>query len=208
MASAFLYSTILEICQKKYRASDYHEFPEIILESYPFKRGHREKIPQDISLCLDKLKKAGADLFCIACNSFHAFLPDVSSLAFVHLIEESIQEAFRRKISKALIFAAPYTIELKLYERSGLQCIYPPEEDQKIILKMIREVASGNITGQQADELERIIGSLRPEAKFDGVILACTELPLIHRKTPLVKSGLPIIDTVEVLAENLLNQAQ
>ncbi|HEY5234655.1 MAG TPA: hypothetical protein VIJ14_00635, partial [Rhabdochlamydiaceae bacterium] len=71
MASAFLYNTIIEICQKEYGANDYNGFPEIILESYPFTRGDTEKIRHDISLCFTKLKNAGADLFSIASNSFH-----------------------------------------------------------------------------------------------------------------------------------------
>lgn len=205
MASAFLYNTMIEICQKQYGSKDYNEFPEIILESYPFTRGDREKIKHDISLCFTKLKNAGADLFSIACNSFHGFLPDVSSIAFVNLILESLQEASRLNISKALILAAEPTITMKLYEQTGLQCIYP--KDQKQVQNMIREVAGGKVANHQALKLGEIIQSNRSE--IDGVILACTELPLIHRKFPLSKeTDLPIIDTVEVLAKRLLSLSQ
>jgi aspartate racemase len=205
VASAFLYNTIIEICQKQYGSSDYNEFPEIILESYPFTRGDKEKITHDISLCLTKLKSAGAELFSLACNSFHGFLPDVSSIAFVNLVLESLQEASRLNISKALILAAEPTINMKLYEQTGLQCIYP--KDQKQIQSMIREIAGGEIINHQAALLEEIIQSNRSE--IDGVILACTELPLIHRKFPLSKqTDLPIIDTVEVLAKSLLSLSQ
>lgn len=198
VASALLYNTIIEICQKEYGANDYNEFPEIILESYPFTRGDREKIRHDISLCFKKLKSAGAELFSIASNSFHGFLPDVSSFAFVNLVQEGLQEASRLGISKALILAAQPTIDLKLYEQTGLQCIYP--EDQNQIQKIIREVAGGEVSQQQAEKLAEIIRGL----EIDGVIIACTELPLIHRKFPLSKHGLPVIDTVDVLAKRLL----
>jgi aspartate/glutamate racemase len=90
--SAFLYNTIIEVCQKQYGSTDYNEFPEIVLESYPFTRGDREKIRQDISLCFAKLKSAGAELFCIASNSFHGFLPDISLIAFVNLILEVLEK--------------------------------------------------------------------------------------------------------------------
>lgn len=202
MASAFLYTTIIELCQKIYGANDYNEFPEIILESYPFVRGDRKKIQEDISLCFSKLKNAGAALFSLASNSFHGYLPDVTTLAFVNLIIESLKEASHCNISKALILAARPTIELKLYEQTGLQCVYPREEDQKRIEKMIREVAGGIVTNDQATKLDGIIKYFQRQSLVDGVIIACTELPLIHRKFPLV--GISIIDSVEVLAKRLL----
>lgn len=204
MASAFLYNTIIEICQKEYGANDYNEFPEIILESYPFTRGNTEKIKHDISLCFTKLKSAGAELFSIASNSFHGYLPDVSSITFVNLVLESLQEASQLGISKALILAAQPTIDLKLYEQTNLKCIYPKDQNQ--IQKIIREVAGGEVSQQQAEQLAEIIRSHR--SQIDGVIIACTELPLIHRQFPLVQASLPVIDTVEVLAKRLLFLSQ
>jgi aspartate racemase len=209
MASAFLYNTIIEVCQEQYGSNDYNEFPEIILESYPFTRGDREKIRQDISLCFAKLKSAGAELFCIASNSFHGLLPDISSIAFVNLVLEVLEEASRFNISKALILAAQTTIDLQLYEQLGLQCVYPSLEDQKQIQKMIQEVAGGAVTENQSAKLREIIKSIKDKSQVDGVIIACTELPLIHRKFPLSEVGaLTIIDTVEVLAKRLLILSQ
>jgi aspartate/glutamate racemase len=199
VASAYLYTTIIELCQKEYGSNDYHDFPEIIIESYPFIRGDHKKIEHDISVCFTKLKHAGAELFSIASNSFHGCLPNISKIAFVNLVLESLEEASRLNISKPLILAAQPTIDMKLYEQTGLKCIYPEEEDQKHVQCMIREVAGGEVSKQQAEKLEKIIKGSRA----DGVILACTELPIIHRKFLLVKH-LPIIDTVEVLAKKLL----
>ncbi len=197
MASAYMYNTIIEICQKEYGSNDYNEFPEIIIESYPFTRG--ENIKHAIALCFTKLKNAGAEIFSIASNSFHGYLPDVSSIAFVNLVTESLKEASRLKVAKALILAAKPTIDMKLYE-AGLLCVYPNSEDQKHIQSMIREVAGGEMTEHQAAKLEEII---RKHTQIDGVIIACTEIPLILRKFPL-QVRLPMIDTVEVLAKKLV----
>jgi aspartate racemase len=200
-ASAFLYTTLIELCQKQYGSNDYNEFPEIILESFPFIRD-AEKIRQDISLCLAKLKSAGADLFCIASHSFHGYLPAVPS-AFINLVSESLQEASRCNISKALILASQTTIDLKLYEQHGC---YPSKEDQKAIQTIIREVAGGTIAEPSARALQEMVNRLRPKLHFDGVILACTELPLLYRKFPF-STKLLVIDTTEVLAKKLLDAA-
>ena len=74
---------------------------------------------------------------------------------------------------------------------------------------MIRDVAGGTITREQAAKLKEIIEFFQKRSLVDGVIIACTELPLIHRKFPLSEStGLPIVDTVEVLAKKLLALSQ
>lgn len=209
MASAFLYRMILEVCQKQYHSNDYNQFPEIILVSYPFTRGDKEKIQQEIDLCFSKLTKAGADLFCLASNSFHAFLPDISTIFFINLIDEVLFEASRLRIQKALILAAQTTIDLKLYK--DLNCIYPSIEDQEKVNQIIREVAQGIVQERQAEVLRKIIEKLHKITPFDGVILACTELPLIHKSFSLSIGEsyqfLPVIDSVQVLAKKLIASA-
>ncbi|HEY5259595.1 MAG TPA: aspartate/glutamate racemase family protein [Rhabdochlamydiaceae bacterium] len=206
IASSFLYSTILEICQKQYKANDYSDFPEIILISYPFTRGDQEKIREQIACCLSKLQNAGASLTCIASHSFHGFLPELPKEGFVNLVNEALKEADRQAISKALILAAPLTIELMLYERSGLQCIYPSAQEQLRVNQWIREVAGGKIERDQSEELRKMIARIHERQTFNGVILACTELPLIHKKMHL-SDDLPVINTIEVLAKQLVMQA-
>jgi len=207
MASAFLYTSILEVCQKEYGSNDYKEFPEITLVSYPFTRGDEEKIREEISHCLLRLKTAGASLFCIANNSFHGFLPELPKTGFVHLIAEGLKEARRQHISRALILAAPLTINLKLYEQSSIQCIYPSSEEQQRVNHLIREIAGGKVEESQSEELKKIISEVQDRDPFDGIILACTELPLLHKKTTL-SNTLPVISTVEVLARQLITLAR
>ena len=201
-ASAFLYSSILEVCQKDYGSNDFNAFPEILIVSYPFTRGNPERITTEIALCLQKLESAGAHFYAMACNTFHAFLPDVSKYRFVHLIQEALQEAARLKLSKSLILAAPKTVELKLYEESLMLCVYPSPEDQLLVNGIIREVASGEIGERQSRALSEIISRTRKNHPIDGVVLGCTELPLVHAKRPVC--DLPIVDSVKVLAKRLV----
>ena len=123
MASASLYSTILEFCQKAYRSSDYNEFPEIILISYPFTRGDADKIRSDLSSCFHKLKAAGASVFCIASHSFHGFLPHLPLSGFINLVEEGLNEANRQHLSKTLILADKQ-IQFGIFHDAGYRGLY------------------------------------------------------------------------------------
>lgn len=204
MASCYLYKRILEICQSKYGANDYHEFPEIVLISYPFTRGDPKKIQADLALCFGKLKEANATVIGIASNSFHGYLPDISDVEFVHLVNDSISEAKSMGIAKVLVLSAQKTIELKLYEKDGVIIVYPSKTDQVEVSRIIREIAGGVVNSEQAETLKRIISHAD---SIQGVIVACTELPLVHQTFPL-SDQLPVIDTVEVLAQRLIALAR
>ncbi len=200
-ASAYLYSILLEVCQKKYRANDYSDFPEIILVSFPFTRGNKQQIQEEISLCVEKLKKAGASYCCIVSHSFHGFLPEIK-LPFVNLVEGAIEAARRAKIAKALVFAADTTIALKIYEKGNFDCVYPSKDEQQVVNRIIREVSGGTVQTEQAEVLKKIIG----RRDVDGILLACTEYPIIHRSFPLSES-IPVIDPIAILAEKLVQLA-
>lgn len=203
VASAFLYNTILEVCQKQYKANDYKDFPQIILVSYPFTRGDKERIREEISLCETKLKQAGASFWCIASNTFHGFLPEID-LPFVNLVFEGLRVAGNAGVTKALILAVQGTIDLKLYEGSSILCVYPSSEEQRLIQQIVKEVAGGHALPAQSEIIKRIISHY----DVDGVILACTEIPIVHRSFPVNLSlSMPIIDTIEVLAEKLVDLA-
>src|SRR5689334_14199037 len=128
-ASAFLYRKLIELCQRE-GAHDYHEFPEIIIESFPFVRRDEEKIQRDLALCFEKLQRAGAELGCIASHSFHRFVIP-STISFVSLVEESLKEV--QRFSKVLVLAAQKTIDCKLYESKGVEIFYPPKPFQERI---------------------------------------------------------------------------
>ena len=78
------------------------------------------------------------------------------------------------------------------------------ESDQIEINRIIREVGSGIIFEEQGDTLKRIIANTD---SIDGVVLACTELPLVYQAFPL-SNDLPIIDTIEILARRLIELAR
>ncbi len=200
-ASAYLYSTILEVCQKKFGAADYGDFPEIVLVSFPFTRGNKRKIQEEISLCVEKLKKAGASFCCVASHSFHGFLPEIK-MPFVNLVEEALDAARRAKITKALVFAAQTTIDLKIYEKGSFECVYPSKEEQLIVNRIIREIAGGSVLAKQAEDLKKIIKG----HDEDGIILACTEYPILNRSF-LLSESIPVIDPIEILAEKLVELA-
>ncbi|MCX6991439.1 MAG: aspartate/glutamate racemase family protein [Chlamydiae bacterium] len=203
MASAFLYSSIVSLCQKLYSANDYNEFPEITLISYPFTRGKKDVIQQELLNCFSRL--TNADYVCIASHSFHGFLPEGPlPHGFISLVDEGLKASRHLGITRALILGAPLTIYMKLYEKSNIECVYPKEADQQIVNEIIREIAGGRIDVDQSKRLSEIIERTSLSLEFDGIIIGCTELPLALTKEAIAQK-LPIVDPIQALSTRLIS---
>jgi aspartate/glutamate racemase len=73
--------------------------------------------------------------------------------------------------------------------------------------KIIREIAGGRIEIDQSERLREVIVKTSKTTPFDGVIIACTELPLALAKAPIVQ-GFSIVDTMQVFSARLVSLAR
>jgi aspartate/glutamate racemase len=87
MASVFLCQKIFSLCQKNYNSCDYSDFPEVVLISYPFKRGDAYLIQKDLQDLEKRLLIEVVDVFCIASHSFHGYFKPHTALKFLSLAD-------------------------------------------------------------------------------------------------------------------------
>ena len=109
-------------------------------------------------------------------------------------------------MKKVGVFATETTIKSKLYDEafvnSGIQIISPDMKIQKIQDNIIRDVIAGGNTHIYRDILKEETQRFIKENQLDGVILGCTELPLVFPKNIFNN----IIDCLDVLADFLLTK--
>ncbi|MDD2822527.1 MAG: aspartate/glutamate racemase family protein [Candidatus Daviesbacteria bacterium] len=77
--------------------------------------------------------------------------------------------------------------------------IKPSKKEMEILEQIIRNVIAEKVTRQNKLELLMIAKSLK-EKGAEGIILGCTELPLIFPK----RFNIPVFDSLNILAERLL----
>lgn len=82
-----------------------------------------------------------------------------------------------------------------------IQLIKPSIKEQEILEEVIRKVISGKATKKDKLKLIEIAKSLK-EKGAEGIILGCTELPLIFPK----RFEIPIFNSLEILARALLKK--
>jgi aspartate racemase len=213
MASCQLYQMIIEICQKKYGCKNDFDFPEIQIISYPFAdmlsnvsyRENRALLASQLQYCFDLLVAQNSELIVIACNTLHTILNEVviPKCKFINISQVTLKESKRRGLSNVLVLATSSTIRFNLYSSIFINCIVPDKHDQKAVDNVIANILAGNVRLKDSQVLSDMI--LRYGA--EGVILGCTELPLLYEKYSFDGVFAEILDSSRILAEKLVAEA-
>ncbi len=212
-AGSYLYSTLIDKAVKEYGAKDNDEFPEIILYSIPvsdFISSEQHK-QAALKLLKKKVKETkNLDIAClsIACNTAHILIDELqkeSKVPLVSIIEAVGQRVREDKLDQVGLLATPSTIKHELYQKEfkkyGINVILPEAGDVKILETLVRNVLAGKISLKDRKKITLIANSLRLRGA-EGIVLGCTELPLLFPK----KYSLSIYNSVEILAEALLQK--
>jgi aspartate racemase len=185
------------------RRQDYY-YPEVIVYSLNFQRftdyedrGEMGPYVEYILQGLDALQRAGADFALMAANSPHAVFPQVAAqttLPLLSIVEVTAKAAQARGLRRLLLLGIRFTMQATFYAdvcaRYGIDVITPDTDEQNIINRIIfEELVVGNSRAESRQLLLRII----EQYAVDGVILGCTELPLLLRASDTTT---PLLDTL------------
>lgn len=212
-ASARLLNMLVEKSARDFGAKNGDDFPEVIVDSIPVADFISDKKNLSIASLelrnrIKKLNRFNPSCFGIACNTAHVLLPKLETVAkapFISIIEEVASEVAGCVITKVGLLSSPMTIKTKLFEealaKNGIKIVVPSESQQAQIEKIIRRVIAHDVRVSDKATLVTIANSLR-EKGAEGIILGCTELPLVFPKN----FSLPVFDSLEILAESLLKK--
>ena len=149
------------------------------------------------------LKKAGADFIVICTNTMHLMAPDIereTGLKVLHIADAAGMAIKRLDIQTVALLGTQFTMEGTFYKdvlknHHGIETIIPEKRDRQIVHDIIyNQLIKGDIRDDSRDEYIRIIESLA-EQGAQGVILGCTEIPLlIHQKDV----SIPVFDTTRI----------
>ncbi len=211
-ASAFFYKLLLTKSRDIYGALHNNEFPEIVIDSLPVPdfisdTSHIDEAREMLLGSVRKLNAFGVDTIAMVCNTGHILYQDLSQASgvpVVSLIEEVGVAIQNQKLKKVGLLATATTVKTGLYKNHlkafGITTIDPDKAMQKLHEEIIRELISGSINKEQESKLYRSVKSFVAANKLEGIILGCTELPLIFPKEKFSH----VIDCMDVLANALL----
>jgi len=211
-ASAYFYKLLIKKSTDEYGAKNNDDYPEIVIDSVPVPDfiSDTESLPTAKEILISRVKALnnfGCNIIAMACNTGHLLYPDLaknSEVPFISLIELVCQKAKNSGMKKVGLLATETTIKMQLYhkilEQEGIEVITPNEDLIKKQEDIIRFVIANGETTKFEDVLSDTTNKFIKDNDLDGVILGCTELPLVFPSHKFRN----VIDSLEVLADHLL----
>lgn len=158
-----------------------------------------------------KLETSGADIILICCNAMHRVADQVQGgidVPLLHIADAAADHILEKKLGKVALLGSSFVMEQEFYKRplveKGLEVIIPSREDRNFIQRVIAEELSyGKIMEDSVQRFKEIIATLAVEGA-EGVILGCTELPLVVKDGD---SDIPVFDTGKIHARRAVELA-
>jgi len=152
-----------------------------------------------------RLKAAGSEGILLAANSPHLFAADVereTGLPLIHIAAETAAEIKRHGLDCVALLGTKQTMELDFFKsklkNAGIRELIPGEADREYVHNTIfDELGRGEFKDETRNRFVSIIEGLQKQGA-QGVILGCTEFPLLVRPSDV---SIPTFDTTRIHAE-------
>lgn len=158
------------------------------------------------------LEITGAEVILLCSNTIHHAVPLIRKFSsfnnFLHIAEVTAKAVVSCRISEVALLGTKFTMTQNFYKESlrsrGLTVLTPEEDDMDFIDSVIfEELCQGVINPESKKRIDSIICSLVNQGA-EGVILGCTELPLLVNQNDFI---IPIFDTMRVHVEAAVDLA-
>jgi len=158
------------------------------------------------------IEKGGADFLVICTNTIHKFADHIEGILNIPVLNliDAVAERIKRKGFRTIgLLGTRFTMEedfykMRLKEKHGIRSIIPGKDDREFIHKVIvDELSIGNFNRSSREGYIDIIRKLS-DAGAEGVILGCTEIPLLVKKEDC---NIPMFDTTTIHAETAVDLA-
>lgn len=134
----------------------------------------------------ERLEDMGANLVLICTNTMHKMADEVQShlnVPLLHIAGVTADEIVKDAYSTVGLLGTRFTMEQDFYrkklEERGIQVIVPPLDDRQLVHNIIyQELCLGKINPESKLDYQLIISRLK-ERGAQGVVLGCTEIPLL-----------------------------
>lgn len=159
-----------------------------------------------------KLETAGAELILICTNTMHKMAEDIEAnikIPLLHIADAVAQEIKKSGLKTVGLLGTKFTMEQDFYrsrieKKFNIKVIIPGNDERQIVHDIIyNELVVGKIIKHSKEEFKKIIKNLELNGA-EGVILGCTEIPLLIKQEDC---DIPIFDTTTIHAKEAVEEA-
>jgi len=158
-----------------------------------------------------RLERGGADFIVIASNTMNSLAEHISTkikIPIINIADVTGAKVKEKGIKTVALLGTAYTMEQNFYRnilenKYGLKVVTPTKAERVYINTVIfDELCAGKINKKSKGQFLQIIGRLVKEEGAEGVILGCTEIPLLIKQADV---NIPVFDTTAIHVEAAVN---
>jgi aspartate racemase len=193
-------------------------YPNIVIRSVDltaytawFSAGEWDRAGNEMAAIFEQMWTIGVDFGLICANTPHRALPFVESgtrLPILSIIGATADAIVQSGMKTVGLLGTVFTMKEEFYKRGlsdrGITAIVPDDDDIAVINRVIYEELVKGIIREESRDLYRGIIKRLAARGATGIVLGCTETPLLIRPQDV---DIPLFDTTLIHAEAALNRA-
>ncbi len=193
-AKIVMYSVEFEEVRELHRAGNWDEATKLMIDA------------------AKRVERGGADFALICTNTMHKMADDVQAninIPLLHIADVTAEAILPFGFNKLGLLGSTFTMEENFYkgrlkEKYGIDVVIPNNADCQIVDNVIfEELCAGKIKGPSREQLKEIMEKLIHDGA-GGIILGCTELPLLVKQE---HCSVPLFDTTAIHAKAAVDYA-
>jgi aspartate racemase len=160
-----------------------------------------------------RVKAGGADFVIIGSNTLNSRADDIEAkvgIPVLRIYDVTGAKVNKSGLKKVALLGTKFTMEQPFYRdvlknTYGIEVVTPNLTERDTINRIIfDELVRNDIRNESRREYVRIINRLVDEEGAEGVILGCTEIPLLVHQSDV---RVPVFDTTRIHAEAAVDYA-
>ena len=168
------------------------------------KENRWDKLDDIMADASKSLELAGAKCILICANTMHLTIDAVREavdIPVIHIAEATAEKIIEKKLKTVALLGTKYTMEKDFYievlRSFGIKTIVPNLENRNAVHRIIYDELSKGILNDASKQIYLQIIEKLIENGAEGVILGCTEIPLLINQSDV---STPVFDTTTIHA--------
>lgn len=197
-ATVDYYQSIISIFQEKIGSKE--DLPELFINSinmYKMFRmltnGETQEVIHYLTDAVQKLEDVGADFVVMCGNTPHIVFEQIQQkvqVPMISIVEETLIKAQEFRLEKIGLIGTKFTMENDFFRKpfisNNIKIVVPNQSEQEYIhRKIVEELENGIVNNESKEEFLSIINQMIDRDGIQGIVLGCTELPLIIKNDDL-----------------------
>lgn len=209
------YQSIISKFQEKIGSKE--ELPELFINSINMYKmfnllmnGQTHDLINYLTDAVQKLERVGADFVVMSGNTPHIVFERVQKeveVPMISIVEETFLKAQELSLEKIGLIGTKFTMENDFFKQTfishNIEVVVPNQTEQEYIhRKIVEELENGIVRNETKERFINIINQMVEKDAIHGIVLGCTELPLLIKNEDL---NIHSLNTAEIHIDKIID---